>query len=86
MFTSKRVEKNLPSLLICWDERLTFRGTTRIRAPEGTHLNSNNGGENRPVLTGRSRANQAVRFQGGFQPVTAPLCETDTRHFPVLRI
>ena len=28
----------------------------------------------RPTLVGRSRANQGSSDQGGFQPVTAPLC------------
>ena len=74
------------------DERQPFRGTTRIRALRpflgfGRALSPLvTGGGPRPALAGRSRANQAVRFQGGFQPVTAPLCETDTRYFPVLRI
>ena len=48
-----------------WDERQTFRGTTRIRV-ENTHLTSGNGGGNRPALAGRSRANQATPVKAAF--------------------
>ena len=44
----------------------TLRGTTRIRAGQGAHSLSGNGGENRPALTGRSRANQGTRTEAAY--------------------
>ena len=55
-------------------------------APLGARSHSGNGGVCRPALTGRSRANQAVSQQGGFQPAATPLCSVFFRYFPVPRI
>ena len=66
-----------------WDERQTFRGTTRIRTSYA--LSSGNGGT--PSCSHRPLPGEpSDTHQGGFQPVTASLWDGQTRYFPVQRI
>ena len=66
------------------DERLTFRGTTRIRARGARSCPCNGGPPSRShgPLPGEPRDT----LQGGFQPVAASLWGWQTPYFPVPRM
>ena len=69
-----------------WDERQPFRGTTRNSHIFSVRAQGPVTAASRPALAGRSRANQGVTRQGGFQPAAASLWGGEAPYFPAPRI
>ena len=76
----------MPFLPSTGDERLTFRGTTRIPAHSADTQGPVTAGRKTVPLSGAAPGRTSGTYRGGFQPVTAPLLDTQARYFPVPRI